>query len=81
MGFIDDDTEASAFDLVDFLVDYRELLQGRDDDPYSVIDCVPEICGCHLVIYGGNCSHHMVKARHRSLELGVKIASVSHDDY
>ena len=77
---VDDDGKPLALCIVHFLVYDGELLQGRHDNPLPVVQGIPQILRCLLIVDGTHGTELMVKARHRLLQLCIEVPPVRHDD-
>ena len=72
VGLVHDDGKAAPGGLVHLLEDYRELLQGGDDDPHPGVQSVPQILGGLVLADGLHRPQCVVKARDGLLELGIE---------
>lgn len=81
VGLIADDGEVPALGGVHLFIDYRELLQGGDDDPRAVVDGVLQGLGGLVLADVLHGAEGVVKAGNRSLELGVQHPAIRHHNH
>ena len=62
MGLIHNDGESFARCIVYKIVNDRELLKGRDNNPFPVIDCFQQIFGALLFINQYHAAQRMIEA-------------------
>ena len=81
MSLVHDNGKLLPLVVVEFLVNERKPVQGRNDNPPLVVDCVFKDGGVVLVGNGRYLSLEVLEAKNGFLELPIQDTPVGNDEH